>query len=65
MVPILFTAHSIGPCRTIQTPALPTSSVPTPAEREKIFWPVADPAINLDPYPVDGRPRLASSPSRH
>ncbi len=51
-VPILFTAHSV-PCRTIQTPA-PTSSVPTPAEREKIFWPVADPAIP-DPYPVDAK----------
>ncbi len=51
-VPVLFTAHSV-PCRTIQTPAL-TSSVSTPAEREKIFWPVADPAIP-DPYPVDAK----------
>jgi ferrochelatase len=51
-VPVLFTAHSV-PCRTIQTP-VPAASAPTPAEREKIFWPVADPAIP-DPYPVDSK----------
>jgi protoporphyrin/coproporphyrin ferrochelatase len=51
-VPVLFTAHSV-PCRTIQTPA-PASPAAIPAEREKIFWPVADPAIP-DPYPVDAR----------
>ena len=42
-VPVLFTAHSV-PCRTIQTPA-PPNPVATPAEREKIFWPVANPSI--------------------
>jgi protoporphyrin/coproporphyrin ferrochelatase len=51
-VPVLFTAHSV-PCRTIQTPAA-ASPAATPAEREKIFWPVADPAIP-DPYPVDAK----------
>jgi ferrochelatase len=51
-VPVLFTAHSV-PCRTIQTPA-PQATVATPAEREKIFWPVADPAIP-DPYPLDAK----------
>jgi protoporphyrin/coproporphyrin ferrochelatase len=51
-VPVLFTAHSV-PCRTIQTPA-PTAPAATPAEREKIFWPVADPA-QPDPYPVDAK----------
>jgi len=59
-VPVLFTAHSV-PCRTIQTPA-PQAVAATPAEREKIFWPVADPAIP-DPYPVDARntARLAAA----
>ena len=51
-VPVLFTAHSV-PCRTIQTPA-PQAAAATPAEREKIFWPVTDPAIP-DPYPVDAK----------
>ncbi len=51
-VPVLFTAHSV-PCRTIQTPA-PQAAAATPAEREKIFWPVANPAIP-DPYPVDAK----------
>ncbi len=51
-VPVLFTAHSV-PCRTIQTPA-PQAAAATPAEREKIFWPVADPAIP-DPYAVDAK----------
>jgi len=51
-VPVLFTAHSV-PCRTIQTPASQPAAA-TPAEREKIFWPVADPAIP-DPYPVDAK----------
>jgi protoporphyrin/coproporphyrin ferrochelatase len=51
-VPVLFTAHSV-PCRTIQTPS-PQAAAPTPAEREKIFWPVADPAIP-DPYPFDAK----------
>jgi protoporphyrin/coproporphyrin ferrochelatase len=49
---VLFTAHSV-PCRTIQTPAQAAPAA-TPAEREKIFWPVADPAIP-DPYPVDAK----------
>ncbi len=51
-VPVLFTAHSV-PCRTIQTPA-PQAAAATPAEREKIFWPTANPAIP-DPYPVDAK----------
>ncbi len=51
-VPVLFTAHSV-PCRTIQTPARQVAAA-TPAQREKIFWPVADPAIP-DPYPVDAK----------
>ncbi len=51
-VPVLFTAHSV-PCRTIQTPA-PQAAAETPADREKIFWPVADPAVP-DPYPVDAK----------
>jgi ferrochelatase len=51
-VPVLFTAHSV-PCRTIQTPAQAPFAA-TPAEREKIFWPVADPAIP-DPYAVDAK----------
>lgn len=51
-VPVLFTAHSV-PCRTIQTPSA-TPSVGTPAEREKIFWPTADPSVP-DPYPVDAK----------
>jgi ferrochelatase len=51
-VPVLFTAHSV-PCRTIQTPA-PQAAAATPADREKIFWPVANPAIP-DPYPVDAK----------
>lgn len=51
-VPVLFTAHSV-PCRTIQIPA-PQAAAATPAEREKIFWPVADPAIP-DPYAVDAK----------
>ena len=51
-VPVLFTAHSV-PCRTIQTP-VPANPGATPAEREKIFWPVADPAIP-DPYAVDAK----------
>ncbi len=51
-VPVLFTAHSV-PCRTIQTPA-PQAAAASPAEREKIFWPVANPAIP-DPYPVDAK----------
>ncbi len=51
-VPVLFTAHSV-PCRTIQTPA-PAVQAATPAEREKIFWPVANPAIP-DPYAVDAK----------
>jgi ferrochelatase len=51
-VPVLFTAHSV-PCRTIQTPiAAPPAA--TPADREKIFWPTANPAIP-DPYPVDAK----------
>jgi protoporphyrin/coproporphyrin ferrochelatase len=50
--PVLFTAHSV-PCRTIQTPA-PRAAAATPAEREKVFWPVADPAVP-DPYPVDAK----------
>ena len=51
-VPVLFTAHSV-PCRTIQTPA-PQAAAATPAEREKIFWPTANPAVP-DPYPVDAK----------
>ncbi len=51
-VPVLFTAHSV-PCRTIQTPA-PQTAAATPAEREKIFWPTANPALP-DPYPVDAK----------
>jgi protoporphyrin/coproporphyrin ferrochelatase len=51
-VPVLFTAHSV-PCRTIQTP-VPQAAAATPTEREKIFWPVADPA-KPDPYPVDAK----------
>ena len=50
--PVLFTAHSV-PCRTIQTPPVAPPAA-TPAEREKIFWPVANPAIP-DPYPVDAK----------
>ena len=42
------------PCRTIQTPAPAGCQAATPAEREKIFWPVADPAIP-DPYAVDAK----------
>jgi ferrochelatase len=51
-VPVLFTAHSV-PCRTIQVPA-PAAAAATPAEREKIFWPVANPTVP-DPYPVDAK----------
>jgi ferrochelatase len=51
-VPVLFTAHSV-PCRTIQAPT-PQPAAATPAEREKIFWPVANPSIP-DPYPVDAK----------
>jgi ferrochelatase len=51
-VPVLFTAHSV-PCRTIQVPA-PAAAAATPAEREKIFWPTANPAVP-DPYPVDAK----------
>ncbi len=55
-VPVLFTAHSV-PCRTIQTPA-PQAAAATPAEREKIFWPTANPAVP-DPYPVDAKTTAA------
>jgi protoporphyrin/coproporphyrin ferrochelatase len=51
-IPVLFTAHSV-PCRTIQTPA-PQPAAANPAEREKIFWPVANPSIP-DPYAVDAK----------
>ena len=51
-IPVLFTAHSV-PCRTIQTPA-PQAATATPAEREKIFWPTANPALP-DPYAVDAK----------
>ena len=51
-IPVLFTAHSV-PCRTIQTPA-PQAATATPAEREKIFWPAANPALP-DPYAVDAK----------
>ncbi len=55
-VPVLFTAHSV-PCRTIQTPA-PQAAAATPAEREKIFWPTANPTLP-DPYPVDAKTTAA------
>ncbi len=51
-VPVLFTAHSV-PCRTIQTPT-PAPATASGAEREKIFWPAANPAMP-DPYPVDAK----------
>jgi ferrochelatase len=51
-VPVLFTAHSV-PCRTIQTPVAAAPAA-TPADREKIFWPTANPSIP-DPYPVDAK----------